>query len=93
MDERPPKPGLQINIRDHMDNRPPKPSLMTYIIVLIVVAIVVIVILALLGPAMGTIQTGSLRNLQLHRKLFHTGGGTQHRNEKAGWVGEVAALR
>ncbi len=41
-----------------MDNRPPKPSLVTYVIVLIVVAIVVIVTLALLGPAMGTIQSG-----------------------------------
>jgi hypothetical protein len=48
-----------------MDNKPPsdKPGLLTYIIILIVVAIVVIVILALLGPAVGTIYSGSLINL------------------------------
>ena len=48
-----------------MDNKPSpnKPSLLTYAIVVIVVIFVVIIILALLGPAVGTIQSGPLNNL------------------------------
>ena len=48
---------LAIMERNILDNRPPKPSLLTYIIILIVIVIVIIVILALLGPAMGTINS------------------------------------
>ncbi|MBA3873499.1 MAG: pilus assembly protein [Anaerolineae bacterium] len=48
-----------------MNDKPPsdRPNLLTYIIVLIVVAIVVIVVLALLGPSVGNVFSGSGNNL------------------------------